>query len=145
MQKASTALLVIMAVSTLGLWGCTQQKNGQSNAKIRELEVRYGKLEEDYRAILAANEANRRKLAQLEIQRTELTQKVEELQTAVRERDELKAHLANRTRERDSAQNRLMEFSKELQALAGRVEAAANLGPSSGGAVSAIPASRKSD
>jgi len=145
MQKASTALLVLMAVSTLGLWGCTQQKNGANNAKIRELEVRYGKLEEDYRAILAANEANRRKIAQVEIQRTELTQKVEELQSAVRERDELKAHLASRTRERDSAQSRLMEFSKELQTLAGRVEAAANFGGASGNAVVAIPASRKSD
>jgi chromosome segregation ATPase len=141
MQKASTALLVVMVVSSLSLWGCTNQKNGATNIKIRELENRHAKLEEDYRVILAANEANRRKIGQLEAQRTELTQKVEELQVVVKERDELKFQLATRTEERNNVQNQLVQFSKDLQNLAGRAQAAASR--SFGGTLNALPTSRQ--
>jgi chromosome segregation ATPase len=141
MQRASTGLLAIMVVSSLGLWGCTNQKNGATNIKIRELESRHAKLEEDYRVILAANEANRRKLAQLEAQRTELTQKIEELQAVVKERDELKTQLATRTEERDNIQSQFVQFSNDLQNLAGRARAAASR---SFGTLNAQPASRKS-
>ena len=141
MQKASTALLVVMVISSLSLWGCTNQKNGATNTKIRELENRHAKLEEDYRVILASNEANRRKLVQLETQRAELTQKIEELQGVVKERDDLKVQLATRTEERDGVQGQLMQFSKDLQNLAGRAQAAATR--SFGNALSAVPASRQ--
>jgi chromosome segregation ATPase len=141
MQRASTALLVVMVVSSLGLWGCTNQKNGATNIKIRELENRHAKLEEDYRVIVAANETNRRKLIQLEAQRTELTQKIEELQLVVKERDELKTQLAVRTEERDSVQGQLMQFSKDLQNLAGRAQAAASRPFSN--ALNAVPTSRQ--
>src|SRR5438876_3309750 len=123
MQKASTALLVVMVISSLSLWGCTNQKNGATNTKVRELENRHAKLEEDYRVILASNEANRRKLVQLETQRAELTQKIEELQGVVKERDDLKVQLATRTEERDGVQGQLMQFNKDLQNLASRAQA----------------------
>jgi outer membrane murein-binding lipoprotein Lpp len=142
MQKASTALLVTMVISSLSLWGCTNQKNGVTNTKIRELENRHAKLEEDYRVILAANEASRRKLAQLEAQRAELAQKVEDLQAVVKERDELKIEVISRTEERDQVQVQLLQFSKDLQNLASRASAAASR--SFGGALSAVPVSRKS-
>ena len=149
MQKASTALLGIMVLSSLSLWGCTHQKNSATNTKIRELENRYGKLEEDYRVIVAANDVNRRKLTNLETQRAELIQKIEDLQVAVKERDELKIQLAgrtqelvNRTLERDAAYTNLMQFSRDLQTLAGRVEAAA---APAGNTLNALPASRKSE
>lgn len=157
MQKTSTALLVTMVLSMVSLWGCSHQNAGATNAKIRELENRHAKLEEDYRVILAANEANRRKLSQLETQRAELTQKIEELQAVVKERDELKVQLATRTEERDelktqlttrteerdTALGNLMQFSKDLVSLAGRVEAAASR--PAGNALIAVPASRKSE
>ncbi len=91
--------------------------------------------------ILSTNEANRRKLLQMETQRAELTQQIDELQTAVKERDELKVQLARRTEERDQSQGQLMQFSKELQTLAGRAEAAASR--SFGNTLNAIPASRQ--
>jgi outer membrane murein-binding lipoprotein Lpp len=138
MQKASTALLVVMVISSLSLWGCTNQKNGATSTKIRDLESRHAKLEEDYRVILAANEANRRKIVQLEGQRDELTQKIEELQAVVKERDELKFQLATRTEERDSAQNQLMQFTKDLQTLASRAQAAV----ARTNTLNAVPASR---
>lgn len=157
MNKTSTALLVTMMFSMLSLWGCSHQNAGATNAKIRELENRHAKLEEDYRVILATNEANRRKLSQLEAQRAELNQKIDELQAVVKERDELKAQLATRTEERDeikgqlttrteerdTAVGQLMQFSKDLMTLAGRIEAAASR-PSSN-TLNAIPTSRKSE
>ncbi len=141
MQKASTAVLVVMVVSSLGLWGCTNQKNVATNVKIRELETRHAKLEEDYRVILAANETNRRKLILIEAQRTELTQKVEELQGVVKERDELKTQLVSRTEERDNVQQQLVNFSRDLQSLAGRAQAAA--ARNFGNSLTAVPTARK--
>ncbi len=141
MHKTSTVLLAAMIISSLGLWGCTNQKTGATNNKIRELENRYSKLEEDYRVIVAVNETNRRKIAQLETLRTELAQKVEELEIVVRERDELKTQLATRTEERDGLQSQLLQFSRDLQSLAGRAQAAA--ARSFGGTLGAQPVSRK--
>ena len=143
MQKASTAVLVIMVLSSLGLWGCTNQKNVATNIKIRELENRHAKLEEDYRVILAANETNRRKLILIEAQRTELAQKVEELQGVVRERDELKTQLVTRTEERwsNNVRQQFMQFSRDLQNLAGRAQAAA--ARPFGNTVTAMPTARK--
>lgn len=142
MPKASTALLVLMLASSLSLWGCTHQKNGATNTKIRDLEARHAKLEEDYRVVVAANESNRKKIANIEAQRAELAQQVEELKTIALERDELKRQLTTRTGERDNAQAALMQFSKDLQALASRAEAAVTaMGPN----LTILPASRKSE
>jgi chromosome segregation ATPase len=142
MPKASTALLVLMLFSSLSLWGCTHQKNGATNSKIRDLETRHSKLEEDYRVVVAANDSNRKKIANIEAQRAELAQQVEELKAIAQERDELKKSLATRTGERDNAQSQLSQFSRDLQALASRAEAAvANFGPS----VAVVPVSRKSE
>ena len=141
MQKTSAAALAVMVICSLGLWGCTNQKSGAANSKIRELEIRHAKLEEDYRVILAANETNRRKIQQLETTRTELNTKIDELQIAVAERDDLKNQLATRTEERDGFQGQLLQFSKDLQALANRAQTAA---ARSRGPVLAVPTSRTS-
>jgi chromosome segregation ATPase len=142
MHKASAALLILMLLSSLSLWGCTHQKNGATNTRIRELEARHAKLEEDYRVVVAANESNRKKIAQIEAQRAELAQQVEELKTIAQERDELKKQLTARTGERDNAQAQLLQFSRDLQALASRAEAAAaNIGPTLG----FVPTSSKAD
>ena len=69
MTKASPLFLAVVLFSTAGMYGCTQQKNGAASAKIRDMEARYTKLEEDYRAVVATSEANRKKLAQLEVQK----------------------------------------------------------------------------
>ena len=142
MPKASTAFLVTLVICTLSLWGCSNQKNGATNTKIRELEMRHAKLEGDYRQSQAAGEAGRRKILQLETQRTELTQKITELEAVALERDELQAHLAIRTEERDTVQTQLLQFSKDLQNLAGRAQAAAVRSLNS--SLNALPVSRKS-
>ena len=142
MKNVSTAILVIMLVSSLSLWGCSNQKNSTYHNKVKDLEVRYGKLETDYRGAIAANDLTRRKLSQLEGQRQELAQQVDELKAVVSERDELKKQVVQRSSERDTAQTQLLQFRNELQVLMGRVESAT---ASLGNPVEATPASRKSE
>src|ERR1051325_2792511 len=104
MTKAGPLFLALLLFATMGMYGCTQQKNGAFTAKIREMENRYTKLEEDYKAVVASSEATRKRLAQSEQQRADLTKQVEELQQAVAERDELRKQLTARTGERDAVQ-----------------------------------------
>lgn len=124
MKCASKALLVLTAVAMVGLWGCAQNKSGSGTARVRELEVRHAKLEEDYRAVVTANDNFRKRLAQAETQRADLARQVRELEDAAREGDELRKQLTTRTGERDSLQSQLLQFGRELQSLAGKIEAA---------------------
>lgn len=128
MKTASTAFLAVLVISSIGIWGCSQQKCGAQARKIHDLETRYSKLEEDYRTVVSASEGTQRKLVRLETQRVELTQQVEELKVVMQERDELRQKLASRTQERDNVQAQLLQFGKELQNLAHRVEAVAQAG-----------------
>lgn len=146
MHSASKAMLVLMILAFFSLWGCAQQHPGPSSyhSRIRDLEARQAKLEEDYRVVSAANETLRKKTAQLEAQRNELNQKIvhqeeqgrqlvrqcdqlqQQLQARTGERDELQEQLQARIGERDQFHDQLVQFSQELQTLAGRVEAAAS-------------------
>src|SRR5687767_7131190 len=108
MKSASTTLFILLALSSLGLWGCTSQKTGVTNTKVRELEARYQKLEEDYRVVVAASDASRKRIAQLERERGEFQQQINDLKIIAQERDNLLAEredlrtaVKTRTAERD--------------------------------------------
>lgn len=146
---------VIFAVCTMSLWGCSQQRSAAINAKINELESRYTKLEEDYRTVQLSNEQQRKRLAHieaqktaleaqktaLEVERTALNRQVGTLNT---ERESLWKQIKIRTAERDTANNNLVQFSKELQAFTVRVESALNTNtPLSGATI--VPVSRRTD
>jgi chromosome segregation ATPase len=141
MTKASPPFLAVLLIASLSIYGCTSQKTGAINAKIREMDARYAKLEEDYRTIAATNDAFRKKLSQSEAQRAELAKEVAALRVVVAERDELRKQLEARTGERDAVHAQLTQFNKDVQALAGRIQAAVNSQP--GPEVVIIPASRK--
>jgi septal ring factor EnvC (AmiA/AmiB activator) len=141
MTKASPLFLAVVLVSTAGLYGCSQDKNGGVNAKLRDMEVRYAKLEEDYHAVVATSEANRKKLAQLEVQKAELAKEVEELKVVVTERDELRKQLVTRTGERDAIQSQLVQFRQDLMSLVGRVDSTLNTPNAGGNPVPASPTS----
>ena len=69
MTRANKAL-VITVVATLGLWGCAQEKNGgRGNARIRALESKNSKLEDDFRDVAAARDQVKRKLRTAEQER----------------------------------------------------------------------------
>jgi chromosome segregation ATPase len=139
MKNASTVFLAMMMFSSLGLWGCTHQKNGAYHNKIRELEARHSKLEEDYKAVVHTSDQLRKKVGQLETQRAELSRQVAELQGIARERDEFKGQLAVRTSERDNLHSQMTNFRKDVQDLLGRMDTALETTT-----VNAVPASRSS-
>jgi septal ring factor EnvC (AmiA/AmiB activator) len=122
MTCSNKALLVVMVVATLGLWGCAQNPTGSAtSARIRDLESRIARLEDDYRAVVMARDQYRKKLASVEEQKN---QQAEQLQSVSRERDELKQQLNARGVERDALHNQLVQLGKDLQNLAGRIESA---------------------
>ena len=147
MRSFKPIAVVGLLLCGMSLWGCNQQKTGTISNKIRELESRHAKLEEDYRTLQAANEQHRKRLNAVEAQRTVLeadkAELAKQLDVATTERETLKKQIAQRTQERDSAQSNLVQFSKDLQALAGRIEAAAN--PQVSPNATIIPASRRTE
>jgi predicted nucleic acid-binding Zn-ribbon protein len=150
MSRVSPLFLAILLVGSAGMYGCTQQKSAAS-AKLHDMETRYAKLEEDYRTISATNDANRKKLSQLEARTAELSKQLEALRTAAQERDvlrkecgELRKQVTTRTAERDAVQGQLVQFRQDLQSIVTRVDAAISSTAPPSGAVSVVPASRTS-
>lgn len=149
MRKLNPLIIPVLLFCAMGgLWGCSQQKTGAISNKIRELETRHAKLEEDYRTLHVTSEQNRKRLSAVEEQRTALeTEKndlVKQLESASTERETLRKQLVQRTQERDAAQNHLTQFSRDLQALAGRIDAAVK-GDAANPASPIIPASRRNE
>src|SRR5262249_8492724 len=73
MTRANKALAVLV-VAALGLWGCAQgPANGAGSAeRIKALEGKCAKLEDDYRAVASARDQLRKKLAEADEQRGRL-------------------------------------------------------------------------
>ena len=159
MKHAGTAFLVVMLFSTLGLWGIAQQKNGAYASRLRDLEARHTKFEEDQRTFAQQNDKYQRRIATLEVEKADLTQSVEELKVVVVERDQLKqqlvvrtkerndlkVQLGSRTQERDQMSQELKQFSQDLQSLLGRMEGVLANGPRAAGATEAVPTSRRKE
>jgi len=117
MSQAQKALSVLV-VACLGLWGCTQgAANGRASAeRLRALETKIAKLEDDFRAVVAVREQLRKQLTAVEQERTQLGQQVERLQAVVKERDELRQQLA-------TVQSQFDQFRKGIKTLLGQAEA----------------------
>lgn len=120
MTRANRALIVVV-VASLGLWGCAQgPANGPASVeRVRALENKNAKLEDDFRAAVAVREQVKKKLASVEEQ-------LEQLQAAAREREELKQQLTARIGERDAVQGQLEQVRKNLRSLLGQMEASNN-------------------
>lgn len=114
--------LALLVVALLGIWGCAQGPSGQSASaeKIKALESRVVKLEDDFRAATSARDQLRRKLAATE----------EERQQLVKEREDLQKQVVTRVGERDRLQSQYDQFRKNIRELLGQAEAAA--APASG-------------
>ena len=125
MSRADHAF-ILLTLGVVGIWGCAQnQTPGPSTAeRLKALEVKNAKLEEDFRAVAAARDQLRRKLASAEEGQQLLQQQIEELHKISKERDSLREQLAARTAERDSLAGQFEHFRKGLKDLIGQVEAA---------------------
>jgi septal ring factor EnvC (AmiA/AmiB activator) len=140
MSRGHKALSVLI-VASLGLWGCAQgPANGPASAeRLRALETKIAKLEDDFRAAVSGREQLRKKLTTTEEERTRLTQQVEQLQIVVKERDELRQQLATRTTERDTVQTQYDHFRMGIKTLLSKAEPPAYTQPVTSAAVSPFP------
>jgi DNA anti-recombination protein RmuC len=130
MSCGKKSLIVLSLTALLGLWGCAQSNSPSAgNARLRDLEAKSARLEEECKTVTTARDQARKKAAVLEEQRAQLQDEVDQLQRVARERDEFKQSLCNRTAERDALQGLLTQFGRDLQSLAQRVEQAANQTP----------------
>jgi hypothetical protein len=119
--------LVVLTVALMGVWGCAQSSTpGPSTTdRLRALEVKNTKLEEDFRAVAAARDQVRRKLAAAEEQLKQAEQQAaDQVQAAVKEKEEVKLLLAARTGERDAMVLQFDAFRKNIKELLGQAEAA---------------------
>ncbi len=126
--SANKALAIVLLLVTLSFWGCSQKQAPAGSARVRDLEARNAKLEEDYRVVVGQRDLARKKLTAAEEETAALGQQVaqqlEQLQAATRERDELRRQTVARTGERDNLHQQLVQLGKELQNLAGRIDSA---------------------
>ncbi len=137
MTRAHKAL-ALMVVASLGLWGCAQETSHSSgNARIRALESKNAKLEEDFRAVVAAREQIKKRLTALEQERVRLSDQLEEAQGIVKERDELRRQVTTRTSERDTVQTQFDQFRKDIRKLLGQADSVSNAVPGQGVTASA--------
>jgi DNA repair exonuclease SbcCD ATPase subunit len=119
MTRANKAL-VILVVAALGLWGCAQgpAHSGANAERVKTLEGKVAKLEEDGKALTAARDQVRKKLAESEELRIKSQQELEQQQAAIaKERDELRTQLNTRTTERDQTQAQFEQFRKGVRSL----------------------------
>jgi hypothetical protein len=120
--------LLLLVIGCLGLWGCSQgPANGSASERMRALETKLARLEDDFQASLTAREQLRKKLNAAEVERVQLSQKVDQLQIVVKERDELRRQVVVRTTERDTAQAQLDHLRKGIRTLLGQVEVSAGM------------------
>jgi uncharacterized coiled-coil DUF342 family protein len=106
-------MVVVGVVMIVGIWGCSQSSSG-SPEKIKALETKVNRLEEEFRSASAARDQLRKKLAEIEQEQAQLKL----------ERDELRGELKTRTDERDIVTGQFDQFRKNLKELIGQTEAA---------------------
>jgi chromosome segregation ATPase len=147
--KISAVVLVV----SLGIWGCARKPAESTADRLRSLEARCVKLEQDYRTVAQARDSARKDLAALEEEvnrqktdaanheatakeRDELRRQVEtvqfererlskQLRDRTNERDQLNRDLNVRTAERDTALSRYEKFRKTLQTIVAQDEGSA--------------------
>src|SRR6266849_4880977 len=109
-------VLFLVVIGCLGLWGCAQGPTAAHAERIRALETKIGKLEEDFKTAVAGRDQWRKKLTTAEEEKTLLSQQVEDL----------RQQLVVRTTERDTIQNQFVQFRKGIKTLLGQADTASN-------------------
>ena len=124
MTRANKALAV-MIVAAFGLWGCAQGPGNGSAERIKALETKCAKLEDDYRAVAAVRDQLRKKVTEVDELSKKMRAELDLLQPLTKENEEIKQQLLARTSERDSVQGQFDQFRKNIRSLLGQAETAA--------------------
>jgi len=124
-------VLVVLAVN-VAVYGCSRPAPGKDGGaeRIRSLEGRCVKLENDFRTVTQARDKARAELAKMEEEAARLQKEVNEritarereellaqLKEAKEQREELRQALVARTSERDKLQDRAERLRKGLQSM----------------------------
>ncbi len=150
MNRFNKALTILM-VSFLGLWGCAQgPANSTAQAdKIKALEGKCAKLEEDYRTKAVKLDGAQKQVAgleqektQLEEQRGRMQKELEQLKLVVKERDRLRQEVEMRTTQRDALQGRCDKLRAGIKSLMSEDDAMLNVPPAVNTAVTTTLGSR---
>lgn len=117
--------LGVFLVTMFGIWGCSRgpatSGGNATNDRIKALEAKTTKLEEDLKATVAMKDQLRKKLSDSEDAQNQLQHEIERLNTVVKERDNM---IKTRTSERDTVNTQFEGFRKNLKELLGQAEAA---------------------
>jgi TolA-binding protein len=128
MSRAKKILLVVV-VAALGAWGCARGPagNGASAERLKSVEGKYTKLQEENKAVVASRDLLRRKVAELESRQAKAEQEIREHEELSKERDELRQQVRVRTQERDSVQTQFEQLRKAIRGVLTQADAAASV------------------
>ncbi len=112
----------------VGAWGCSRNTNAPTGLteRIQSLEAKTVRLEEDFRSASIQRDQFRKKLAVEEEARALLQTEVERLNGVVRDYNEIKTQLAQRTTERDQLITQYDVFRKNLRDMLGQADLTLN-------------------
>jgi hypothetical protein len=115
---------IVMVVAASGLWGCAQGPAGSAAQaeRLRALEAKCAKYEEDYRAVASARDSAKKAAANLEQEKSRIQKQLALKQDVEKERDELRRQVEARITERDVLQARCDRLKKGIQNLLGQDE-----------------------
>jgi len=136
----SHQVIGVAIVALVGVWGCSQAPSADSASataeKLKTVEAKLARLEEDFRAAASARDQLSLKLHAAENARTALQADVAKLARDMKSKDDL---IQTRTAERDQALNQLKLLKDGLKEILAKVDDA----PKSDGTptVPVIPAS----
>lgn len=121
-------VLGFLLVTIIGVYGCAKGPGGSAAGEGGTGgTAKAQKLEEDYRAAVAARDHFRQKLGAAEEQQARLQRELEQTRaTAATEREALRSEVKARTSERDAVNAQYESFRKTLKELIGSADSSMN-------------------
>jgi chromosome segregation ATPase len=115
---------IVMVVAASGLWGCAQGPAGSAaqSERLRALEAKCAKYEEDYRAVATARDQAKKAVTSLEQEKARIQRQLALKQEVEKEREDLRKQVEARSAERDVLQARCDRLKKGIQNLLGQDE-----------------------
>src|SRR3954452_7352168 len=107
--KISAVVLVI----SLGIWGCARKPAESTADRLRSLEARCVKLEQDYRTVAQARDTARKDLAALEEEVNRQRSDAANHEAVIKERDELRRQVETTQFERERLTKQLRDRTSE--------------------------------
>ncbi len=113
--RFSIFLLVVLA----GVWGCAGRTDPNAGARerIRVLESRCQKLEQDYRGVASTRDKIEKQLAELKAENARFKAAIEQQNTLVKERDELAEQLKTALAQLESSKSEALRLAAERDEL----------------------------